>query len=526
MSLRLRPYQDECLTAILEKQSIGVNRQLIHLPTGAGKTVIFSELIRRFPKPCLVLAHTNELVEQAASKIEMLSGEKPGILNGFNKDFDAPVIVSSIQSAIRPQNREKLLLKGVKLVIYDECHRSAAESPSSLLHDLSQTCSPLIVGFSATPFRNDGRGLGEIFDDVTFSMSIAELIEAGYLVRPQSIKVAHDLDLTAVKKDGDDFSSASLAQVMDTPSMRNLVVEAFEKSSPERQTICFGVSVEHALNLCCGFRAKGFKAEVVSGSTPKAERDRILRDYREGRIQILCNCQILTEGFDAPETSCVIVARPTKSVGLFQQMAGRGLRLFPNKSDCLILDFCDRAHSICSTAVLLGDAEFIKAQEEEREIKRRIAEERKTLPKDLNPKLKNVLLEQDLISQPFTWERLSDGTWRLKGQTKVIEVAPLLESGSYAVTISTDDTTDVVSQGLSFEYAFSLATELAREIRKDFVLRDREAEWRKRPVTEGQIHLFRSYGYRKGIDRLNRGQASDLIGSGILKQKAARTRRP
>lgn len=517
--LKLRAYQEECLNKIIEKASQGIRRQLIALPTGAGKTVVFAHLIERTKRRALVLAHTNELLEQAKEKIEMVCpGLSVGLINSDNKEFDKQVVISSIQSARRPETLKQLQQQDFTLLIADECHHFGAESPRHILDSLGfgKSTQHLLVGFTATAFRNDSKGLGEVFDSITYQRSIKEMIQDGYLCSPKGLKIATDLDLSNVKTEDGDFQASSLAQAMDLPEMNRLVVESYRNHASDRKALCFGVTVQHAANLSDTFQRQGISSKLVHGGMAKEERSAIIKDYRNGAIQVLCNCQVLTEGFDAPETACVIVARPTKSRGLYQQVVGRGLRLWPNKLDCVVLDFGDQNHSLCSTAILLQDAECeqIIEEDEEDEGKKEILA---TLPPKLNQKLKSVILNYDPLGESFTWER--DGkSYVMKGSGKSCLTIYQQSEDRYRVFFSNGAENRLVAENLTFEYAFSSAEDFAKENRKLFVVSDRQADWRNYPISDRQKAHIRSRGFRAGIDGLTRGQAAILIGSGALRR--------
>ncbi len=516
--LNLRPYQVECLQAIQDNYVAGERRQLVSLPTGSGKTVIFANLIKRTGARSLVLAHTNELLSQAKDKIKMIAPDLDvGIVNAEHKQFNSPVVVSSLQSARLPKNLNYLKQQKFNLLVADEAHHFAADSPKMVLDELgfSSGSSRLLVGFTATPFRNDEKGLGGIFDVITYQKNTKDLIEAGYLCRPKGIRVATDLDLSKVKISDGDFQATSLSSVMDTPEINQLIVDSYTEKALSRKAICFGVTVQHARNLANLFRSNGIKAKAVYGSMPKTERDKSIDDYRKGKLDVLCNCQLLTEGFDAPETSCIIVGRPTQSKGIYMQIVGRGLRLFPNKRDCLILDFGSKSHNLCSAALLLQDIEKIEAQE--RQEKKRKKEILSTLPPSLNQKLKSALVEFDPLGESFNWA-LYDNVYFLKGIDGVnLRIIPTYNE-RYKVFLTSNKGNQLIADGLNFEYAFATGEDFAKQNRKTFTLSDKEAPWRHLPASQKQIEIIKSKKFRSGLDTLTRGQASDLIGSGALKR--------
>jgi superfamily II DNA or RNA helicase len=515
-SLRLRPYQEECLKNIKEHHKKGIHRLLISMATGAGKTVVFASLIQQMGLKALVIAHTNELLNQSKDKIQMISPSlNVGIVNADSKEFNAPVVVSSIQSARIEKNLEALKVQDFGLLVYDEAHRSGSNSSRTVIDELGfgKDTNKLICGFSATCWRDDGKGLGEIYDTIAYEKNIKEMIEEGYLCPPKGIKIATDIDLSLVKMGGDDdFQAESLSQVMDVPEIRQIIVDAYLSHGEGRQTICFGVTVQNACNLCELFKQSGIKAALIHGGTPKQERTDILKRYRTRQIQVLCNCNVLTEGFDSCETSCVIVARPTQSTGLFQQMCGRGLRLFPNKKDCLILDLCTKSHSLCNSATLLDDSEEQKQEEKEEKNKER--EIKAALPANLNQKLKSALINFDPLGESFTWS-MQEGTFILKGINARLGVVPCGED-RYRVVFANEKGIQTIADGLTFSYAFASAEDFAKANRSLFIISDRDAYWRDQPASIKQLECIRKKGYRAGIENLTRGQASDLISSGKL----------
>ena len=519
VSLKLRPYQEECLSKIAESLKAGVHRQLIVIPTGGGKTVIFAHLIEHMKRRALVLAHTNELLEQAKEKIEMICpGLSVGLVNSDNKEFDKQVVISSIQSARRPETLKQLQQQNFTLLVADECHHFGAESNRHILESLGfgRGTQYLLAGFTATGFRNDSKGLGEIFDAITYQRNIKEMIQDGHLCAPRGLKIATDLDLSNVKTDDGDFQASSLAEAMDLPEMNTLVVESYCNHARGRKTLCFGVTVQHAANLSGAFQKQGISSKLVHGGMAKEERSSIIKDYRNGAIQVLCNCQVLTEGFDAPETSCVIVARPTKSRGLYQQIVGRGLRLWPNKPDCIVLDFGDQNHSLCSTALLLQDAECEQIIEEDEEDKAK-KEILAALPVKLNQKLKAAIINYDPLGESFTWER--DGkSYVMKGSGKSLLIVSPQSEDRYRVILSNGLNNQLIAENLTFEYAFSSAEDFAKENRKLFVISDMQADWRSYPISDRQKAHIISKGFKAGVEGLTRGQAAILIGSGALRR--------
>ncbi len=511
--ISLRPYQVECLAKIKELHAQGKNRLLVSLPTASGKTVIFAHLITKLSGRALIIAHTHELLQQAEEKLIMIAPDiYAGFVDGEHKDFGAEVVIASVQSASLDSNLNQLSKQNFGILIYDECHHAATDSARKIIDRLGfgKKTNKLLVGFTATAWRQDKKGLGEIFDTVAYEKDTKSMIDEGWLVPPVGYKIATDIDLSSVQSVDGDFVQASLARVMDTQDMCSKVVEAYIQKASGRKAICFGVSVNHAKNLADGFNARGVVAKVIHGEMTLQEREAVLENYRSGSTQVLCNCQILTEGVDLPETSCVIVARPTKSLGLYVQMVGRGLRLWPNKKDCVVLDVGDRHHSICNAAMLLSDSE--KDQIKERTKKEMLRE----LPVKLNPKLKAVLVSSDPLGQSFTWERGDNNAYFMRGAGKARIDIVSFGKDTYAAIYSDEESRRIIAENLNFEWAFSTAEDYAKVNRKLFVLSDKEAEWRELPITDKQIKTLRKCGFKSGVDKLTRGQASAIMQSGVL----------
>ncbi len=454
--IALRPYQKECLESITSQSALGCKRQLIVLPTASGKTIIFVHLIKEFwevGKKVLVFVHTTELINQTKEKISRIAPEiDVGIVNGDRKDFNKDVVVCSIQSARVEKNLKELKKRDFQLLVADEAHHFATDSSRSILNSLGfgKGTNRLLIGFTATPFRNDKKGLGEIFEEITYEKTTKELIDAGYLVPPVGKKILTSVDLSEIKQNGNDFQIEHLVSVINTPEINETIINCYKKEGEGRKALCFGITVAHSYALANLFQFNGIASEVIHGKMPKSERERVLKDFKEGRIQVLCNCQVLTEGFDEESIECIIVARPTRSKGLYIQIVGRGLRLHKGKKDCVVLDFCDRQHTLYNTEVLTKDKdENINAKDlehiEERE------EVLSTIPESLHQNLKSKVIPFDLLEKSSTKEQLHP-------------------------------------------------------------LKDPNANWRSRPVSMEQRNYIKDLGHSENIEHLMRGEASDLIG--------------
>lgn len=352
-----RDYQRECIAAVAAAKFRDVQRPAVVLPTGAGKTVVFAHLSKLFreafpTRKIVVIAHTDELVNQAARKIKAVAPHlKVGVVKADRHEVWADVIVASVQSLCKP--RRLADVRGVGMIIIDECHHAAAESYKTILRhygalphedDDQKRNGPsdvFVAGFTATLKRKDRRALGDIWQEVVFTRDIAFMIERGYLVRPRGISVeVPDLDLRGVRKQGGDFQQKALASAVVKSMAPEIVAKNYREHAEDRPGILFWPSVESAYLGAEAMIAEGFTCEVVEGDMPPEQRRHVLAQAQSGEVQTLSSCMVLTEGFDNPRMSCAVIGRPTDSPMLYQQMVGRVLRPHAEsgKVDALVLD--------------------------------------------------------------------------------------------------------------------------------------------------------------------------------------------
>lgn len=357
----LRPYQREAIDAVLEARRSGLRRMVVCLPTGAGKTVIFARLASLARRSVLVLAHREELVSQARDKIEhALAGEATVAVEQGERRAPqgAKVVIASIRSLHEERLETVLAGRDFGLVIYDECHHAAAEDNLRVLRRLGAFepgWTSTLLGFTATTARGDGKGLDTVFERIVYTKTLPELIEQQYLVRLSGYRIATSADLSRLSKEGLDFQEEELELAVDIEERNALVARAIQELARDRRTIAFCVTVNHARHLCIALNKVGVPAGIVHGTMKPDERAKALSDFREGRTRALTNVGVLTEGFDDPGVSCIAMARPTRNEGLYAQCVGRGTRLFPEKRDCLILDFVDlSALDLCTLPSLFG----------------------------------------------------------------------------------------------------------------------------------------------------------------------------
>ena len=348
----LRDYQRRAIDQLYAWFSAGnEGNPCLVLPTGAGKSHIVAalckEALQQWPETrVLMLTAQKELIEQNAEKMRQhWPGAPMGIYSASMKrrQLGEPITFAGIQSV-----RGKAHLLGhVDLIVIDECHLVSHKDEGGyrkLIAELMGINPSLrVIGLTATPYRL-GHGLitdkPALFDDLIEPVSIEELIFKGHLSILRSKITTSKLSVDGVHKRGGEFIESELQAAVDTAEQNQQVVDEVLRFAGNRKSWLFFCSgVQHAQHVCEVLRQRGVVAECVTGSTPKAERERILADFKAGKIQALTNANVLTTGFDAPGIDLIAMLRPTMSAGLYVQMAGRGLRVAPGKTDCLVLDF-------------------------------------------------------------------------------------------------------------------------------------------------------------------------------------------
>jgi superfamily II DNA or RNA helicase len=340
--LALRPYQIGALDALSTGwKDGGFLRQAVVLPTGTGKTVVFSHLIdreHRTGRRTLVLVHREELAEQAAEKISAIApGLTTGVVKANRNETGADVVIGSVQTLARPSRREQI--KDVDLVVVDECHHAAARTWTDVLRHYGAWEYTRVAGFTATMARDDGKHLGDIWQKIAFDMDIRDAIMDGYLTDVEGKQITVDgLDLASVARSRGDFADGSLGDALEASGAGDVVAKAYLEHAAGRPGVLFAPTVSSARAFADAFNAAGITTEVVVGTTTGDERAEIYGRYRKGATQVLASVGVLTEGWDAPWCEVAVVARPTSSAPLYQQMVGRILRRHPGKGAALVLD--------------------------------------------------------------------------------------------------------------------------------------------------------------------------------------------
>ena len=354
--MELRKYQQESINSIQEEWNNGRKRTLLVLPTGCGKTVVFTKLAEEMVKQgkrVLILAHRTELLEQASDKLFKITGLKTALEKADSTAIGSwcRVSVGSVQTLQRDKRLNQFPKDYWDVIIVDEAHHILSDGYMKVMKyfDVAN-----VLGVTATPDRSDMRNLGSYFDSLAYEYSLVQAIKEGYLSKIKALTIPLSLDLSNVSMSAGDFKASDVGTALD-PYLEQIADE-MAKQCADRKTVVFLPLVKTSQKFRDILNAKGFRAAEVNGESK--DRAEVLEDFEKDRYNVLCNSMLLTEGWDCPSVDCVVVLRPTKVRALYSQMVGRGTRLHPGKEELLLLDFlwhterhelCRPAHLICET---------------------------------------------------------------------------------------------------------------------------------------------------------------------------------
>jgi superfamily II DNA or RNA helicase len=533
-ALPLRPYQEEALAAVSAAEARGVNRPLVASPTGTGKTVMFSHLIDRRPGRALVIAHRDELIQQAVGKLRQVAPTlEVGIVKAEQDQRDADVVVASVQTLARP-SRLARMDRDFTTIIVDEGHHVAADTYVAVLRHFGvfDDGGPLCVGFTATPERADSKALGAVWEEIVYQRGILEMIAAGYLCDLRGQMVGTDADLARLKVRHGDLQDAEIAEELLRSGAIGQVAGAYVKHAHDRRGLAFTPTVETAYVLAEALVERGIHAEALDGTTPRDTRRAILARLASGETQVCVNCAVLTEGFDEPSIACVLIARPTRSRVLYQQMVGRGTRLHPGKDDCLVLDLAGVTvrHDLATVAELAGldpaDLEgrtvtealaARQAREEEEERGEGISggEEKLRLP--------GITVKVPMFRSKMRWLQVA-GEYVLPCDNGAA-VHLVASREAYRVEgRRRGREPKVLAEGLSLEYAQGFGEDIARRFRGG-ALASADASWRTRPPSPRQLAALKKWRIKipkAKLASLTAGDVSDLINTAAAKAAAGK----
>lgn len=575
MTLALRDYQgrDGVLGAVEKAIARGKRRPLFSLATGLGKTVVFANLPQIGLRRLLVVAHREELLDQAADKLRTWN---PGLsvqvdqadrcadlesLAAFGGELFAGTgyAVCASVATIGRAGGKRLLRYSPGLfdaVVIDECHHASAQSYQSVIDHLraGKAGGPALIGCTATPFRADGADLSKVFDEVVYSLELPDAITRGYLVDIRAFSVPTGVSLDDVSATREDFKVGELADTVNTTSRNGRVVRAYLDHAADRKAIVFAADVAHSKDLTEAFLAAGVDARHVDGTTPSDERAATFAWLREPGPKVLVNVGIATEGFDEPSVSCVILARPTKSRVLFTQQIGRGTRLCPGKVDLIVIDMADLSskHTLANAAALFGlpaglDLAGTSTTKARARVKDLVQEglpfeelsKAKTLA-DLDA-IVNEYRRVGLFWQPKTapevagisalgWVSVGDGAIALRaGELRAWVTTDLLGHAHLVLRRRPAAEAGLPPQPERLELAADFPT-LAKAVGaadaliqgdQPKVLVDPKARWRKDPASEKQVALLRKFRvpFR---EPLTKGEAGILLDKVFARRGAVR----
>ena len=547
----LRAYQSEALTAVLDAYKAGKRRVIVSLPTGTGKTVVFAHFPRvlNMKKRLLVLAHREELLLQARDKFRSIDPELKVEIEqaGTHAGAHAKVVIASVPTLARSGARlSRLQPDEFSIVVVDEAHHAVAPSYRRIFDHFGlfePYVSRYLIGFTATPRRGDKQGLGEVFQEVCYARDMREMIADRYLCPITGWRVDTDLTLDNVKVRHGDFIESQLAHVVNTPLRNSLLVNAYRDFAPGRRTIVFCVDVAHAQDVHRAFAEAGIRAAPVWGELSRDQRRATLAAFSAGEIDLVTNCNVLTEGFDEPRVDCVIMARPTRSKLLYAQMVGRGTRLHPGKSDLMVIDVADnsRTHQLSGLHSLINlplnmNLKGGNALEIERQIERLnrsqpwIDTSRIRTPQDL--KLAAERIEFFNFEPPAeimectqnTWHAVPGGYRLALPEGEWISIEPNLLD-TWDIRLSTvSQTTLLLSHAASLAAAVTAADRFVALQRPEARrLVERSARWRNELPSDKQKEVLAHNGI--GVPAgLTRGQAAEMIAQLVFARNLGNSR--
>jgi len=557
--MELRPYQKRAFVAVATAfLNRAVNKQVIVLATGLGKTVIFSEAIRRrvhtTNKKALILAHREELLAQAADKLQAID---PELRIGFEQagrrpDFQRDqVVVASVATLGRAKTPrlDDYDPADFCLLVTDEAHHAANDSYMNVYrhfgvlkrepeHDWNRDL--LHLGVTATPSRSDNKGIDQIYDEMAFAYGLVDGINDRWLSRIRAHNVTTYADLKHVKRVAGDFQQRELAKAVNTRPRNAAVVNAYQQLAPGQKALCFAVDVAHTKELAACFATRGIPTEYVTGDTGKDERKAILGRFARRETLVLVNCLVLTEGFDEPSIEAILMARPTQSAVLAMQMIGRGTRPFPGKKFLTVVDFVDGAaglQPVQTVASLVGlpprsdckghDVLEVKDQLDELleldptvDLEVVDVENLPLLIDKLNFAAGLKMPEAIATFTSFDWHGSPGGTtYHLSPKRDETILVEQTLTNQFSVSIRRYDPSSRSHQRQElclFPTLHDAIRQADDHIKANYpeevVLVDRSAKWRREPASPKQLDALRRMGVREEhLADLSRGHASRLL---------------
>jgi superfamily II DNA or RNA helicase len=561
--LALRPYQRESIAAVRSAWAGGQRRPAVVLPTGMGKTVIFASMVDEWlrdpfrpPGAILILVHREELATQTAEKIHMINPDVPvGVCKAERDELDRPVIVGSVQTLARENRRRRL--PPVGLVIVDECHHAAANSYMKILEHVGAfaggwydghghngyDAGALAVGFTATMDRSDRRGLGNVWQDVVYRKDILWGIQnndcgpcapgEGYLTDVRGIQLSLDgLDLHSVAVRQGDYADGDMGRALETSGALGKMVEGYREHAADRQGIVFLPTVATAHAYAEISTELGVSAAVVDGTTPTEDRALVYKRMRAGDCQVIANCGVLTEGFDMPQVSA-IMPKMTASNGLYIQMIGRGVRPWPGKTECVVLDPVGVSGRLSLAGIVNLSDHVVQPRDGESLAEAVERAEKEAAGQVVERPARGVLLgklaatEVDLFhGSRSAWLQTFRGVWFIPTREATYFLWPDGSEGHWKIGrcgVYSAKGGQWLRGELSLEYAMAIAEQQAKET--DPSVSQRDSSWRfDKQISDGQKNMAMQYGIEIGED-MRKGEVSDKISIAIASRFLDRGKR-
>jgi len=463
---QLRPYQENAVQAVLNEWNEGHKHTLLVLPTGTGKTIVFSKVIEEkvgSGSNALILAHRGELLDQAADKLYESSGLESALekAEATSVGTDKNVTVASVQTLSQDKRLERFDKDHFDVIVVDEAHHSLSDTYQKILNYFD---SADVLGVTATPDRADQKNLGQFYDSKAYEYTLSQAVREGYLCPVKAQMIPLELNINQVGISNGDYAVGEIGSALE-PYLNQIALEMLNYCKG-RKTVVFLPLVKTSQKFCELLNVHGLSAVEVNGNSK--DREKILKDFENGEYEVLCNSMLLTEGWDCPAVDTIVVLRPTKIRSLYQQMVGRGMRLAPNKKELLLLDFLwlTERHDLCRPSSLISKNEDIAKR-----IDKMVANTEGGI---------DLLAAEDQAGKDIVKEREESLARELEAMKK--RQKKLVDPIQYALSIAAEDLAD-------YEPTFA---------------------WECGPVTEGQKNKLERLGINPD-DIENCGQASLLI---------------
>jgi superfamily II DNA or RNA helicase len=438
MAEELRPYQQKIINEAFESVNEEINSVLLQMPTGTGKTHVFAEIVRKWTreyepnKKVLIIAHRVELIDQIISRLLRFGVIGSPIFGGKVQDPNYQVQVAMIQSLKKTER----LPSNISLLIIDEAHHSTAKSYKKLIqHYRAKNDKLKIIGLTATPYRLSGDGFSQIFDKLITSDQIKDFIHNGFLSQIRHF-AASKIDLSEVALGFDrDYLESDLESIVRNDVLLAELVESYKIHASGKKAIVFSLNKAHSKDIVDRYMQNNIQAAYIDSDTDSEERSKLVQKFREGEIQVLCNVNIFTEGFDCPDVEVVQLARPTKSLSLYLQQVGRVMRPSPEKQYGIILDnACLWEEHGMVTQPFTWQLEYNLEEEnaKSKQKKRKIKSQIEKLPYEikgveLTELLNDVEIDDDIENDSQDTE-VEEVNWIMNNLRFDVEINPIIES--------------------------------------------------------------------------------------------------